>query len=115
VRGLALAQRVREKRLEELGANPVDPLDDQKARVRAEALRKKVEDLGREKARLEYRLEQSAGEEESLISCEEEMAMLAEEVEALTRRVRAYDLAVRWWWGRSGRTCRRGWERWSPP
>lgn len=87
---------MRESRLEELGRNSIDQLENQKAQVRAKTLKKKVEDFKREKIRLEYQLEQSGSEEENLIACEEEMAMLAEEGENLKRRVRAYDLAIDW-------------------
>lgn len=96
MKDLALAQRVRESRLEELGRSSIDPMENQKAQVRAKAARKQVEDLKREKIRLEYQLEQSGSEEENLIACEEEMAVLAEEAENLKRRARAFDLAIDW-------------------
>ncbi len=93
---LAVSRRLSERQLEELRKNLIDPLENQKAKVRSETLAKEVEELKREKMRLEYQLEQSGEKEENLLSLEEEISALAEELQVLERRVRAYDLASEW-------------------
>lgn len=93
---MALAQRVRERRLEEHRKNYIEPIDNQKAQVRSEALEQSVEDMKKEKMRLEFQLEQGGEEEEGLLVLEEKIAALEEESEVLRRRARAYELATEW-------------------
>jgi uncharacterized protein YhaN len=96
LRELAVTIQVKERVLKARRGEGIEPSHDQQAQVMSETLGARLKEVERELVRLQMRLEQGGDAEERLLGLEEEREALAEEIELLQRRARAYRLAEAW-------------------